>query len=206
MGENADLLKVAEGSRTSVVATKIAELIRKDSSVLAQALGAGAVNQTVKAIVLARTYLNYDNFDIICVPAFTRGEFSGSSKTAMRFTVMKMPGELQAMLVSIAQAIQVKAELIRVAAASDPKAVAGAIAGIMREQEFAEIQVVGAGAVNQAVKAIVISRNYLSQDGFDIVVAPQFTIGDLGGVHKTAVHFTVMKMPEQVHDLLISLS
>ena len=56
------------------------------------------------------------------------------------------------------------AELIRVSATSRSTAVAGAIAGVMRQQRYAEVQAIGASAVNQAIKAIAIARGYLEQD------------------------------------------
>ena len=66
------------------------------------------------------------------------------------------------------------AAIIKVAATSRSSAVAGAIAGIMRTHKFAEVQAIGAGAVNQAVKALAIAKGYLERDGIDIVCRAQF--------------------------------
>ncbi len=87
------------------------------------------------------------------------------------------------------------AELIRVSGQSRTTAVAGAIAGIMREQGYAEVQAIGASALNQAVKAVTIARGYLEEDGFDLVVVPSFTEVDIEGAERTAVRLAVFKRP-----------
>jgi len=87
------------------------------------------------------------------------------------------------------------AELIKVSSQSRSTAVAGAIAGIMREEGYAEIQAIGASALNQAVKAIAIARGYLAEDGFDLVVTPSFTEVDIEGAERTAIRLAVFKRP-----------
>jgi stage V sporulation protein S len=82
-------------------------------------------------------------------------------------------------------------ELIKVSARSRSTAVAGAIAGVVRQHQFAEIQAIGAGAVNQAVKALAIAQGYLERDSIDIVCTPAFTEVDIDGQERTAVRFTV---------------
>lgn len=82
-------------------------------------------------------------------------------------------------------------EVIKVSARSRSTAVAGAIAGVIREYGFAEVQAIGAGAVNQAVKALAIARGYLDRDQMDIVFSPHFTEVDIDGHERTAVRFTV---------------
>ncbi len=84
-----------------------------------------------------------------------------------------------------------RADVIKVSATSRSTAVAGAIAGVMREHRFAEVQAIGAGAVNQAVKALAIARGYLDGDGIDIICMPQFMEVDIDGQERTAVRFTV---------------
>ncbi len=86
-------------------------------------------------------------------------------------------------------------ELIKVSAQSRSTAVAGAIAGVMRESGYAEMQAIGASAVNQAIKAITIARGYLVQDGFDLAVVPSFTEVDIEGNERTAVRFAIFKRP-----------
>ncbi len=82
-------------------------------------------------------------------------------------------------------------DVIKVSAHSRSTAVAGAIAGIMRESRHAEVQAIGASAVNQAVKAIAIARGYLEPDGIDIVCVPEFVDIDIEGKERTAVKFTI---------------
>ena len=87
------------------------------------------------------------------------------------------------------------AELIKVSAQSRSTAVAGAIAGVMREQGYAEVQAIGASAVNQAVKAVAIARGYLEQDDMDLVIVPSFTEVDIEGNERTAVRLAIFKRP-----------
>jgi stage V sporulation protein S len=82
-------------------------------------------------------------------------------------------------------------DVIRVAAQSRSTAVAGAIAGVVREQGRAEVQAIGAGAVNQAVKAAAIARGFLALDGLDIVCIPSFTDVEIGGQERTAIRIAV---------------
>lgn len=84
-----------------------------------------------------------------------------------------------------------KPDVIKVSAKSRSTAVAGAIAAVIREHRFAEVQAIGAGAVNQAVKALAIARGYLHDDGIDIVCVPFFKEVDIEGQERTAVRFTV---------------
>lgn len=86
-------------------------------------------------------------------------------------------------------------DVIKVSARSRSTAVAGAIAGVMRQHNFAEVQAIGAGAVNQAVKALAIARGYLERDEIDIVTTPYFTEVDIDGQERTAVRFRVEPRP-----------
>jgi stage V sporulation protein S len=83
------------------------------------------------------------------------------------------------------------ADMIRVAARSKSTAVAGAIAGVVREHGRAEIQAIGAGAVNQALKAIAIATGFLALDGVEVVCIPAFADVDIGGQERTAIRITV---------------
>lgn len=82
-------------------------------------------------------------------------------------------------------------ELIKVSATSRSTAVAGAIAGVVREHGRAEVQAIGAGAVNQAVKAAAIARGYLLLDGIDVVLIPSFGEVEIDGAERTAVKLTI---------------
>lgn len=80
---------------------------------------------------------------------------------------------------------------LRVSSRSSPASVAGAIAGMIKDGSNVEIQAVGAGAVNQAVKAIAISRGFLSPVGVEIVTVPSFADIVIDGDYRTAIRFTV---------------
>ena len=82
-------------------------------------------------------------------------------------------------------------DVIRVAAQSRSTAVAGAIAGVVREHGRAEIQAIGAGAVNQAIKAAAIARGFLALDGLDIVCIPFFADVEIGGQERTAIRIAI---------------
>ena len=84
-------------------------------------------------------------------------------------------------------------DVIRVAATSRSTAVAGAIAGVMRDKGEADVQAIVAGAVNQAVKAIIIARGYLVQDEIDIVCVPAFIEILIDDQERTAVRIRVEK-------------
>jgi len=84
-------------------------------------------------------------------------------------------------------------DVIRVAATSRSTAVAGAIAGVMREKGNVDVQAIGAGAVNQAIKAVIIARGYLELDGIDIICIPSFVEVMIDGQERTAVRLTVQK-------------
>ncbi len=85
-------------------------------------------------------------------------------------------------------------EILKVAAKSRSTAVAGAIAGVIRESGHAEVQAIGAGAVNQAVKAVAIARGYLAEDGINIVCIPSFVEVVIGTQERTAIKLVVERV------------
>ena len=82
-------------------------------------------------------------------------------------------------------------EILKVSAQSQPKAVAGALAALLREKAAAEVQAIGAGAVNQAIKAIAITRGFVAPNGIDLVVIPAFSEVQIDGEERTAIKFIV---------------
>jgi len=82
-------------------------------------------------------------------------------------------------------------DVIKVSGTSRTSAVAGAIAGVFRENKRAEIQAIGAGAVNQAVKALVLSRGYLAEDGYEVIFYAEFTDVEIDEKVRTAIKITV---------------
>ena len=82
-------------------------------------------------------------------------------------------------------------EILKVSARSRPSAVAGAIAGVVRESGRAEVQAIGAGATNQAVKAVAIARDYLRETGIDAVCLPAFIDVMIDNEDRTAIRLVV---------------
>ena len=82
-------------------------------------------------------------------------------------------------------------DMIKVSAISRTSAVAGAIAGVVREHKRAEVQAIGAGAVNQAVKALVLATGYLKGDGIDIVCVPEFVEVTIEDKVRTAIKMVI---------------
>ncbi|MBQ3841928.1 MAG: stage V sporulation protein S [Ruminiclostridium sp.] len=84
-------------------------------------------------------------------------------------------------------------DVIKVSSRSVPKAVAGAICAVIRESGSSQVEAVGAGAVNQAVKAIAVARVFLSEEGIDAVCLPSFEELEVAGDTKTGIKFTIEK-------------
>ena len=84
-----ELLKVSGQSKPKLVAGAIAAVVREQSCVEVQAIGAAAINQAVKSIAVARTYVDTDGIDLVSYPKFTLLDVDGQEKTSIRFTVEK---------------------------------------------------------------------------------------------------------------------
>ena len=82
-------------------------------------------------------------------------------------------------------------EVLKVSSKSRATAVAGAIAGVIREHGRAEVQAIGAGAVNQATKAVAIARSYLALDGIDAICIPAFADVQIDDQERTAIKLIV---------------
>lgn len=84
-------------------------------------------------------------------------------------------------------------EVLKVSSNSQPKSVAGAIAAILRNNQEVEIQTIGAGAVNQAVKSVAIARGYVAPNGIDLVCVPAFSQSEIEGEVKTSIKFEILR-------------
>jgi len=82
-------------------------------------------------------------------------------------------------------------EILKVSAKSNPNSVAGALAGVLRERGGAEIQAIGAGALNQAVKAVAIARGFVAPGGVDLICIPAFSDIIIDGEARTAIKLIV---------------
>ncbi len=86
-------------------------------------------------------------------------------------------------------------EVLKVSTRSRPSAVAGAIAGVIRDSGSVEVQSIGAGATNQAIKAVAIARSYLAEEGVDIVCIPSFIDVAIDSEERTAIRLLVEHRP-----------
>jgi stage V sporulation protein S len=82
-------------------------------------------------------------------------------------------------------------ETLKVSTRSNPNSVAGAMAGVIRHAGAVEVQVVGAGALNQAIKAVAIARGYVAASGVDLVCIPTFADIVIDGERRTAMRLSV---------------
>ncbi|SFL12825.1 stage V sporulation protein S [Halanaerobium salsuginis] len=82
-------------------------------------------------------------------------------------------------------------EVLKVSSNSSPNKVAGALAGVLREKGNAELQAIGAGALNQGVKAVAIARGFVAPSGIDLICIPAFTDIEIDGEERTAIKLIV---------------
>lgn len=82
-------------------------------------------------------------------------------------------------------------EVLKVSTKSNPNSVAGALAAIIKEKNIVEIQAVGAGAINQAIKAVAIARGFVAPSGKDIICVPAFTDIEIDGEERTAIKLII---------------
>lgn len=82
-------------------------------------------------------------------------------------------------------------EILKVSSKSNPNSVAGALAGVIREKNCAEIQTIGAGALNQAIKAVAIARGFVAPSGIDLICIPAFTDVTIEGEERTAIKLLI---------------
>jgi stage V sporulation protein S len=86
-------------------------------------------------------------------------------------------------------------EVLKVSSKSNPNSVAGAMAGVVRQAGAVEVQVVGAGALNQAIKAVAIARGYVAPSGLDLSCVPTFADIEIDGQSRTAIRLLVECRP-----------
>ena len=82
-------------------------------------------------------------------------------------------------------------DVLKVSAKSNPNSVAGALAGVIRDRGSVEVQAVGAGALNQATKAVAIARGFVAPQGLDLICIPAFTDIIIDGEERTAIKLIV---------------
>ena len=82
-------------------------------------------------------------------------------------------------------------EVLKVSSKSKPNSVAGALANAFREKQSVEIQAIGAGSLNQAIKAIAIARGYVAPTGKDLICVPDFSDIEIDGEERTAIKLII---------------
>lgn len=82
-------------------------------------------------------------------------------------------------------------DILKISAKSSPNSIAGAIAGLVKENGRAEMQAIGAGAINQAVKAVAIARGFVAPSGIELICTPAFTEVTINNEEKTGIKFSV---------------
>lgn len=82
-------------------------------------------------------------------------------------------------------------DILRISSKSNPNSVAGAIAGMVKETTRAEMQAIGAGALNQAIKAVAIARGFVAPAGVDLVCIPAFAEVQVEGEERTGIKLIV---------------
>jgi stage V sporulation protein S len=108
-----------------------------------------------------------------------------------QFVPVASNGHLESDQLAATVAVEPGDEILKVSAKSRPSAVAGAIAGVVREFGRAEVQAIGAGATNQAVKAAAIARDYLRESGIDAVCLPAFIDVTIDNEDRTAIRILI---------------
>lgn len=109
----------------------------------------------------------------------------------MAFSKESRPPLPFALVLGRTREVFIMMEVLKVSARSTPNAVAGAIAGVIREQGKVEVQAVGAGASNQAIKAVAIARGYLAPVGMDLICVPAFVNVFIEEEERTAIRLIV---------------
>lgn len=77
--------------------------------------------------------------------------------------------------------------LLKVSSKSNPNSIAGCIAGLIKQNENVELQAIGAGALNQGIKATIIAKSFLIASGYEIVINPSFKEVDVNGINRTCI-------------------
>lgn len=174
------VVKVGAKSDVKTVAGSISHNARNGDSPTIMATGATSLNQAVKAIAIARGYLDGNKLDLLVRP-----EFRDESRSAMSFVLIKVPSRRN-------PAQPEDQQELRVAQSSEPAVVAGSIAKKVRAGERVTVVSIGAGSVAQTIRAVTIARRYLENDGVDISFRPEFIHVDMKDGQRSALRFTIL--------------
>jgi len=174
------ILKVSAKSNPKNVAGSISHTSRSGDSPTVMATGAVSMNQAIKAIAIARGYLEDNKLDLTVRP-----EFRNEERGALSFVLIKGPTRRNTQQ-------QEDQQELRVAQSSEPSVVAGSIAKKVRAGERVTVVAIGAGSVSQTVRAITIARRYLEKDAVDITFRPEFIHVEMKDGQRSAIKFTIL--------------
>lgn len=157
------VLKVSSETQSKSIAGSIAHVAREGECPRVLACGALSVNQALKGVIIARDYLEEDSLDF----TVQVNENRDVGPDAMEFVLTKVARRP-------APAHASDSVTLQVAAASDPGKVAGAVAGKIREGERVALSAIGPDSVKILLKAYILARKYVTDDGLDLTLRPEF--------------------------------
>ena len=191
-GQGRNITKVGSNTNPRDVASQIAAQGRAavDCPTL-QAIGPSATNQAIKSVSIARTYLAKTDAsgqsahpDLVVYPEFIKLDSSqvdeGNALSALQLSICKRARRTS---------VDKEGRSLKVSSSTEAKSLAGAIASCTREGSRVELTAIGAGSVNQAIKAIAIARQYVEEEAIDLCFRPEFveiTDGSVGAADGAA--------------------
>lgn len=177
-------IKVSAASNVKTVAGKIAHMCRRGEPPTIWTTGSRPMNQAVKALAIANSYLEDSNMEVCFRPSFRdRDSVKNPSQYPVSFLLEKTTGIRRA---------ESKGEVeLLVSSQSRPCDVGGALAARIREKKRVCLTMIGVEAVANGVVAIGDARAYLEEDGYDLSIKPVFIRVDKNGVEMSAVKFLV---------------
>jgi stage V sporulation protein S len=179
------LLKVSAQSNPKASAGSISHRVRRGQNPQIMCSGSPSINQAIKAIAIARGYIEQDGFDVSVSGTWRDREMQKITLNVNKTARPKRQDESK-------QEPDVSGDL-RIAQNSVPGTVAGAIAKKVRSGEKVSMVAIGASSVANAVMSIIIARRYLQDDGVDISFRPEFVHLQMNDEQRSAVRFNVLR-------------
>lgn len=184
-GSRARQLRVAGASNAKAVAGSIAYSVREGICPEVLAVGDASVNQAVKAVAIARSYLKNDGIDICFQPEMRNdSQFAFAVALVIHESVLRTDGQ--------DKFVQSNSEDVKVANTSNPTTVAGSIAGRVRDHKRVTVGCIGATSVSLGIKSLIYTREFLRNDCKDISCKPEFSVTMMSGDPRTAVKMTLL--------------
>lgn len=181
-------IKVAGETNIKNLANQVAQMIRGSGSVALLAIGAGSINQAVKAMAVCNDMANQVGMDLACFPEL-RVMPSADSQNALRGSAMKFVVHRRHCRKS---KLDATSEL-KVASTSEPRTVAGSVSAKIREGERLNITAIGPQSVCQTAKALAMSRSFLEEDGLDVSFRPEWVhIDSFSDGTRSGIKFVIL--------------